>query len=271
MLSFRVNVWYDGPVALLDELYVRPDMRGHRFGHALLETACRLARERGAETLEINVDGEDTDARRFYEAHGFANRTRSKQTTEDLAPADDKTSRPGSLTSLAVQSLLKGRLQRRGPMRGRRRVPCCVRERRGGPTGCVPDDRQGRMPARRGACFGPAQRSMESLARRASAEERRGRSHEAVGVVEPWKVACFWLNHELGVREQLGELGRDAGWRVHVGLSGEQQHRRVECGECRASGLRVECALGAEGGCGLVVPLAVLGRLVGLCLRIHRP
>ena len=73
VLSFRVNVWYDGPVALLDELYVRPDMRGHRFGHALLEAACHLARERGAETLEINVDGEDTDARRFYEAHGFAN------------------------------------------------------------------------------------------------------------------------------------------------------------------------------------------------------
>jgi GNAT superfamily N-acetyltransferase len=73
VLSLRPNVWYEGPVALLDELYVRPDMRGQRFGHAMLEAACRLARERGAQTLEINVDGEDTDARRFYEAHGFTN------------------------------------------------------------------------------------------------------------------------------------------------------------------------------------------------------
>ena len=73
VLSFRSNVWYEGPAAALDELYVRPDMRGQRFGHAMLEAACRLARERGAETLEINVDGEDIDARRFYEAHGFTN------------------------------------------------------------------------------------------------------------------------------------------------------------------------------------------------------
>lgn len=73
VLSFRRNVWYDGPVAALDELYVRPQLRGRRFGHAMLEAAGRLARDRGAETLEINVDGEDTDARRFYEAHGFTN------------------------------------------------------------------------------------------------------------------------------------------------------------------------------------------------------
>jgi GNAT superfamily N-acetyltransferase len=73
VLSFRSNVWYEGPVAALDELYVQPDLRGRRFGHAILEAACRLARERGAEALEINVDGEDADARRFYEAHGFSN------------------------------------------------------------------------------------------------------------------------------------------------------------------------------------------------------
>jgi GNAT superfamily N-acetyltransferase len=73
VISFRANVWYDGPVANLDELYVQPHLRGQRIGHALLIAACRLARERGADTLEINVDGEDVDARRFYEAHGFTN------------------------------------------------------------------------------------------------------------------------------------------------------------------------------------------------------
>lgn len=71
VLSFRPNVWYRGPVAILDELYVRPDLRGHRLGSALLDAALDLVRGRGGELLEINVDGEDTDARRFYEAHGF--------------------------------------------------------------------------------------------------------------------------------------------------------------------------------------------------------
>jgi GNAT superfamily N-acetyltransferase len=73
VLSFRATVWSDGPVVNLDELYVRPHLRGRRIGHALLETAMELARQRGAETFEINVDGEDTDARRFYAAHGFTN------------------------------------------------------------------------------------------------------------------------------------------------------------------------------------------------------
>jgi GNAT superfamily N-acetyltransferase len=73
VMSFRPDVWHDGPVATLDELYVRPDMRRQRFGHAMLEAACRCAVERGAQRLDINVDGEDIDARRFYEAHGFAN------------------------------------------------------------------------------------------------------------------------------------------------------------------------------------------------------
>ncbi|WP_251036370.1 GNAT family N-acetyltransferase [Arthrobacter sp. ISL-28] len=73
VLSFRLNVWYKGPVAILDELYVRPGLRGRRLGSALLAAACDLVRNRGGELIEINVDGEDADTRRFYEARGFSN------------------------------------------------------------------------------------------------------------------------------------------------------------------------------------------------------
>ncbi|GAA4900559.1 L-amino acid N-acyltransferase YncA [Actinomycetospora succinea] len=72
VVSFRPNVWFDGPVALLDELYVRPDRRGRRIGHAIITAVEALAAGRGGRIVEINVDGEDVDARRFYAAHGYA-------------------------------------------------------------------------------------------------------------------------------------------------------------------------------------------------------
>ncbi|MCX4091823.1 GNAT family N-acetyltransferase [Nocardia sp. alder85J] len=71
VVSLRPSVWADGPTALLEELYVQPDLRRRRLGHALLAAACDTARARGAAEMQINVDGVDTDARRFYETHGF--------------------------------------------------------------------------------------------------------------------------------------------------------------------------------------------------------
>ncbi len=73
LLTLRPNVWYEGRVALLDELYVAPDLRGRGLGSALLDAAEGVTRQRGGELLEVNVDGDDTDARRFYERHGYAN------------------------------------------------------------------------------------------------------------------------------------------------------------------------------------------------------
>lgn len=73
LLTLRPNVWCEGLVALLDELYVVPAERGRGIGAALLKAAEAVVRQRGSELLEINVDGADTDARRFYERHGYAN------------------------------------------------------------------------------------------------------------------------------------------------------------------------------------------------------
>ena len=73
LLSLRPNACYDGPVAVLDELYIAPDFRNRGLGSALLARAETEVRQRGGELLEINVDGVDTDARRFYERHGYSN------------------------------------------------------------------------------------------------------------------------------------------------------------------------------------------------------
>jgi GNAT superfamily N-acetyltransferase len=72
VVSLRPNVWFDGPVALLDELYVQPHHRSTGIGAALLAAVRSEAQARGVEHVEINVDEGDVDARRFYERNGFS-------------------------------------------------------------------------------------------------------------------------------------------------------------------------------------------------------
>lgn len=72
-LTLRPTPYYDGPLAQLEELYVRPELRDQGLGTALLTEAVRLVREADGGEIHINVDEVDTDTRRFYERHGFVN------------------------------------------------------------------------------------------------------------------------------------------------------------------------------------------------------
>ncbi|KAA1422764.1 GNAT family N-acetyltransferase [Mumia zhuanghuii] len=72
LVTVRPNVWYEGPVALLDELYVVPSLRGQGIGTTVLDLVTAHARERHVALVEVNVDEGDVDAQRFYVRHGFS-------------------------------------------------------------------------------------------------------------------------------------------------------------------------------------------------------
>jgi ribosomal protein S18 acetylase RimI-like enzyme len=75
VLRFRAAIWSEGQECYLAELYVAPPRRGQGLGRALMEAALSLARDRGADTMDIGVDEPDHAARRLYESLGFSNRS----------------------------------------------------------------------------------------------------------------------------------------------------------------------------------------------------
>ncbi|MBD0862727.1 GNAT family N-acetyltransferase [Gordonia sp. zg691] len=71
LVTIRTNVWLEGGIALLDELYTTPTERSRGLGSAVLTAAVAEAARRGAGEFEIEVDEPDVDAHRFYARHGF--------------------------------------------------------------------------------------------------------------------------------------------------------------------------------------------------------
>jgi GNAT superfamily N-acetyltransferase len=72
-LRFRGSLYTPGPDACLEELWVRPHARGIGLGRALLEAAMELARERGADRIDLNTSTDDHEARSLYASAGFTN------------------------------------------------------------------------------------------------------------------------------------------------------------------------------------------------------
>jgi ribosomal protein S18 acetylase RimI-like enzyme len=74
LLRFRPAIWSAGLEAYVQELYVIPTLRGQGIGRSLLTEAIELARQRGADGIDLNTGETDAAARGLYESMGFTNR-----------------------------------------------------------------------------------------------------------------------------------------------------------------------------------------------------
>jgi GNAT superfamily N-acetyltransferase len=64
------STWEGKPGLYLEDLFVRPELRGHGFGKALLAELARLAVERGCARLEWSVLDWNEPSIQFYKALG---------------------------------------------------------------------------------------------------------------------------------------------------------------------------------------------------------
>lgn len=74
VLRFRPSLYSRALECYLAELYVAPARRGHGLGRELMEAAIELARNRGADYMDLATSEDDVAARALYESSGFRNR-----------------------------------------------------------------------------------------------------------------------------------------------------------------------------------------------------
>jgi GNAT superfamily N-acetyltransferase len=71
VLTFGFSLEFGGRDALVDELYLRENFRGHGLGKASLELAGAVCREEGIRALHLQVDRANTRAQGLYRQAGF--------------------------------------------------------------------------------------------------------------------------------------------------------------------------------------------------------
>jgi ribosomal protein S18 acetylase RimI-like enzyme len=74
VMRFRAGIWSRARECYLAELYVAPACRGRGLGRAMMEAAIELARDAGADYMDLGTAETDVAARALYESLGFSNR-----------------------------------------------------------------------------------------------------------------------------------------------------------------------------------------------------
>ncbi len=77
-LAYTFTLEVAGRAAWLDELYVRPEHRGHGIGARLLRKAIELARAEGCRSMELEVERGHERVVSLYRRHRFRARERSR-------------------------------------------------------------------------------------------------------------------------------------------------------------------------------------------------
>ena len=71
---FSFSTWLGRPGLYLEDLFVRPNVRGKGYGRALLERLAQIAQERGCGRMEWAVLDWNDPAIQFYQASSARNR-----------------------------------------------------------------------------------------------------------------------------------------------------------------------------------------------------
>jgi GNAT superfamily N-acetyltransferase len=71
-VRFRYGLWWAAQDCLLEDLFVRSDVRGSGVGRALVEGVIELARERECRRIELDVNEANDAALALYGSFGFS-------------------------------------------------------------------------------------------------------------------------------------------------------------------------------------------------------
>jgi ribosomal protein S18 acetylase RimI-like enzyme len=72
LMRFRPSLWTARQECYLAEFYVQPAHRGQGIGRQLLTYALDVARDQGADYIDLNTGETDEAARHLYESLGFS-------------------------------------------------------------------------------------------------------------------------------------------------------------------------------------------------------